>query len=60
MILRRRLWKSNACFAKYTLAACIKGGLRLQGYAIGDPLLPQAPLSAAGPGAEDGARTGER
>lgn len=48
MILQRRLWTLNECFAKYNLAACIKGGLRLQGYAVGDPLPPQAPLSAAG------------
>lgn len=26
----------------------IKGGLTLQGYAVGDPLPPQAPLSAEG------------
>jgi 4-hydroxy-tetrahydrodipicolinate synthase len=48
MILQRRLWTLNECFAKYNLAACIKGGLRLQGYEVGDPLPPQAPLSAAG------------
>jgi len=48
MVLQRRLWTLNECFAKYNLAACIKGGLRLQGYAVGDPLPPQAPLSAAG------------
>lgn len=30
------------------LAACIKGGLQLQGYAVGDPLAPQAPLSPEG------------
>jgi len=48
MILQRRLWTLNECFAKYNLAACIKGGLRLQGYEVGNPLPPQAPLSAAG------------
>ena len=48
MILQRRLWTLNECFAKYNLAACIKGGLRLQGYEVGDPLPPQAALSAAG------------
>ena len=30
------------------VASKIKGGLRLQGYEVGDPLPPQAPLSAAG------------
>lgn len=45
---QRPLWALNQAFAKYNLAACIKGGLQLQGYAVGDPLPPQAPLSAAG------------
>ena len=33
-------------FARYNLAACIKAGLELQGYPVGDPIPPQAPLSA--------------
>jgi len=45
---QRPLWRLNQAFAKYNLAACIKGGLRLQGYAVGDPLPPQAPLSPDG------------
>ena len=45
---QRPLWNLNEAFARYNLAACIKGGLQLQGYAVGDPLPPQAPLSAAG------------
>jgi len=48
MALQRRLWRINQVFAKYALAACIKGGLELQGFAVGDPLPPQAPLDAAG------------
>jgi dihydrodipicolinate synthase/N-acetylneuraminate lyase len=48
MRLQRQLWRMNRVFAKYNLAACIKGGLELQGYAVGDPLPPQTPLSAAG------------
>ncbi|HEY5633866.1 MAG TPA: dihydrodipicolinate synthase family protein [Burkholderiaceae bacterium] len=48
MALQRRLWSVNRVFAKYNLAACIKGGLELQGYAVGDPLAPQAPLPDAG------------
>ena len=48
MALQRKLWRMNRVFAKYNLAACIKGGLELQGYAVGSPLPPQAPLSAAG------------
>ena len=45
---QRPLWNLNQAFAKYNLAACIKGGLQLQGYAVGDPLPPQAPLSPEG------------
>jgi len=48
MRLQRRLWKMNRVFAKYNLAACIKGGLELQGYEVGPPLPPQTPLSDAG------------
>ncbi|HEX5612631.1 MAG TPA: dihydrodipicolinate synthase family protein, partial [Burkholderiales bacterium] len=45
---QRTLWKLNQAFAKYNLAACIKGGLQLQGYDVGAPLPPQAPLAAEG------------
>jgi 4-hydroxy-tetrahydrodipicolinate synthase len=48
MDLQRRLWALNQAFAKYNLAACIKGGLELQGYPVGAPLLPQSPLSTEG------------
>jgi 4-hydroxy-tetrahydrodipicolinate synthase len=48
MQLQRRLWRMNRVFAKYNLAACIKGGLELQGYAVGLPLPPQTPLTDAG------------
>jgi 4-hydroxy-tetrahydrodipicolinate synthase len=48
MALQRRMWGLNEAFAKYNLAACVKGGLALQGYAVGAPLAPQAPLSAEG------------
>ncbi len=45
---QRPLWRLNQAFAKHNLAACIKGGLELQGYEVGAPLPPQAPLSAEG------------
>jgi 4-hydroxy-tetrahydrodipicolinate synthase len=45
MQLQRQLWSINQVFAKYNLAACIKGGLELQGYAVGAPLPPQPALS---------------
>jgi len=48
MRLQRKLWRMNRVFAKYNLAACIKGGLELQGYDVGPPLPPQMPLSDAG------------
>jgi dihydrodipicolinate synthase/N-acetylneuraminate lyase len=48
MELQRPLWAINQLFAKYNLAACIKGGLELQGYAVGAPLPPQPPLSPVG------------
>ena len=48
MRLQCSLWRINRVFAKYNLAACIKGGLELQGYEVGAPLPPQTPLSEAG------------
>ena len=48
MALQRQLWALNQAFAKHNLAACIKGALTMQGYAVGDPIPPQAPLSASG------------
>ncbi len=48
MRLQRSLWRINRVFAKYNLAACIKGGLELQGYEVGAPLPPQTPLPEVG------------
>jgi len=48
MNLQRRLWALNQAFGKYNLAACIKGGLELQGYPVGSPMPPQAPLGPEG------------
>lgn len=48
MKLQRQLWSLNQAFAKYNLAACIKGGLELQGYPVGVPLPPQSPLPPDG------------
>jgi 4-hydroxy-tetrahydrodipicolinate synthase len=45
MTLQRELWRVNEAFARFNLAACIKAGLQIQGYAVGDPLPPQAALS---------------
>jgi 4-hydroxy-tetrahydrodipicolinate synthase len=46
MELQRALWRINEAFARFNLAACIKAALQLQGYDVGDPVPPQAPLSA--------------
>jgi 4-hydroxy-tetrahydrodipicolinate synthase len=46
MSLQRRLWRINEAFARYNLAACIKAGLAIQGYEVGDPIAPQAALTA--------------
>jgi len=45
MVLQRKLWRINEVFARYSLAACIKAGLQLQGFAVGDPLPPQTAVS---------------
>jgi 4-hydroxy-tetrahydrodipicolinate synthase len=44
--LQRKLWRLNEAFARYNLAACIKAGLTIQGYEVGDPIAPQASLTA--------------
>jgi 4-hydroxy-tetrahydrodipicolinate synthase len=46
LVLQRRLWRVNEAFARYNLAACIKAGLAIQGYDVGDPVAPQAALTA--------------
>src|SRR4051812_42505349 len=46
MALQRELWRVNEAFARFNLAACIKAGLQHQGYAVGDPVPPQAALTA--------------
>jgi len=47
MNLQRDLWRINEAFARFNLAACIKAGLQIQGYAVGDPVPPQAALAPA-------------
>ena len=48
MVLQKKLWQINQVFSKYALAACIKGGLELQGFPVGAPLAPQPGLDDAG------------
>ena len=47
MELQRPLWRVNEIFAKYSIAACIKTALELQGFAVGAPMHPQLPLGEA-------------
>lgn len=47
MELQRPLWRVNEIFAKYSIAACIKTALELQGFAVGAPIAPQIPLGEA-------------
>ncbi len=44
LVLQRKLWPANELFLKYSLAACIKAGLRIQGFDVGGPIPPQEPL----------------
>jgi 4-hydroxy-tetrahydrodipicolinate synthase len=44
--LQRELWAINQIFINYNLAACIKAGLELQGFPVGNPVSPQVPLDA--------------
>ncbi|MBM3529748.1 MAG: dihydrodipicolinate synthase family protein [Alphaproteobacteria bacterium] len=46
LTLQRGLWRINEAFARFNLAACIKAGLRAQGYDVGDPVPPQPALTA--------------
>jgi 4-hydroxy-tetrahydrodipicolinate synthase len=46
MHLQRELWGINEAFARFNLAACIKAGLQIQGYDVGDPVPPQPALGA--------------
>ena len=59
MELQRELWRINEAFARFNLAACIKAGLQMQGYDVGDPVPPQAALGAGrsrGSGRDPGRR----
>jgi 4-hydroxy-tetrahydrodipicolinate synthase len=47
MELQRPLWRVNEIFAKYSIAACIKTALELQGFPVGTPVAPQVALGEA-------------
>jgi 4-hydroxy-tetrahydrodipicolinate synthase len=47
LALQMRLWEMNRTFVKYDLVACVKAGLEHLGYAVGNPIMPLAPLGGA-------------
>jgi len=46
--LQKRLWSLNVAFEQYSLAACVKAGLEMQGFPVGSPLPPQRQLDKEG------------
>lgn len=45
-LLQIKQWPLNAAFQKFTLSACVKAGLEMQGFPVGSPLPPQKQLNA--------------
>ena len=45
IVLQKKINKINELFQKFNLAACIKAALEIQGFPVGDPILPQQSLS---------------
>jgi dihydrodipicolinate synthase/N-acetylneuraminate lyase len=45
--LQKELWNINRVFQKYSLAACIKACLEIQGFPVGNPVPPLQPLSGS-------------
>ena len=43
-----KLWDINRVFQKYNLASCIKACLEIQGFEVGDPILPVKPVNDQG------------
>ncbi len=46
--LQKKLWPLNVAFQRYSLAACVKAGLEMQGFSVGFPLPPQRHLDREG------------
>ena len=46
LALQKSLWPLNLAFQKYSLAACVKAGLEMQGFPVGPPLAPQKRLKS--------------
>ncbi|QRG07038.1 dihydrodipicolinate synthase family protein [Xanthobacter dioxanivorans] len=47
LALQAKLWRVNEVFNRFNLAACIKAGLIIQRYDVGEPVLPQSPMGSA-------------
>jgi len=45
---QKKLWPLNVAFQRYSLAACVKAGLEMQGFPVGPPLAPQKQISPEG------------
>ena len=45
-LLQIKQWPLNMAFQKFTLSACVKAGLEMQGFPVGPPLPPQKQLNA--------------
>lgn len=45
---QKNLWSLNVAFQHYSLAACVKAGLEMQGFPVGPPMLPQRQLDENG------------
>lgn len=50
LTLQKKLWPLNVAFQRYSLAACVKAGLEMQGFSVGPPLPPQKQLDDEGRG----------
>ena len=48
LALQKKLWSLNVAFGRYSLAACVKAGLEMQGFPVGSPLPPQKQLDEDG------------
>jgi 4-hydroxy-tetrahydrodipicolinate synthase len=52
--LQKKQWPLNAAFQRFSLSACVKAGLEMQGFPVGPPLPPQKQLDAEGRRAVEG------
>jgi len=46
--LQKKQWPLNVAFQRFSLAACIKAGLEMQGFPVGQPLPPRSSWTPKG------------